>query len=730
MQRAIDKRSVGLNRFFYLVRTLRTAAPCRSHIPGIPPHHGSFVLPFNEEGITETFNYYVSLIRWCAERKCVMGIKNIQLYMIKSGFPHLSLGNKLIDAYLKCEDVDDARKLFDEMPHRHIVNWNSMISVYVRLRKSREAVRLYGRMVAEGVIADEFTFSSTLKAFSDLGFLSECRKAHGRLVVSGLELSNVFVGSALVDMYSKFGRLRDARLVADRVVDKDVVLVTALIVGYTQHGSDNEALDVFCSMVKEGIKANEFTFASILIACGNLQDLCKGKLIHCLVIKSGFESGVASRTSLLTMYSKYGLIDDALKIFDRFDNANQVSWTAVIMGLTQNGREESALSMLCQMIRHAMVPNAFTLSTVLRACSSLAMLEQGKQIHALAMKIGFDRDRFTGAALVDMYGKCGSIETARLMFDDLPELDVVLVNSMVTSYGQSGYGLEAVKLFHQMPDLGIEPNDVTFLNVLYACSNAGLLEEGHQIFSSIGSNPNIEMSRDHYACMVDLLGRAGKLEEAEELITQVKNPDVVLWRTLLSACRIHGEVEMARRVAISILQLEPGDEGTHILLSNIYATTGNWSEVIKMKSTMREMRLRKSPAMSWVEVGKEVHAFMAGDWSHPSSRAIYVMLEELIEKVMDLGYVPDTSFVLQDMNEKEKEKSLYHHSEKLAIAFALLSSSSGTDCVRIFKNLRVCGDCHTWIKFVTKVVGKEIIARDAKRFHHFRDGLCSCGDYW
>ncbi|KAJ4966266.1 hypothetical protein NE237_018115 [Protea cynaroides] len=722
--------SVGLIRFLSLVRTLRTTAPCRSHIPGTCFHHGSYVLPLNERSITETFSSYVSLIRLCAERKSATGVKKIQLYMIKSGFPHLSLSNKLMDAYLKCEDVENARKLFDEMPHRHIVNWNSMISAYIHNKRSREAVRLFGRMVAEGIRADEFTFSSTLKAFSDLGLLREGRKAHARLVVSGLELSNVFVGSALVDMYAKFGRLSDARLVADRVVDKDVVLMTALIVGYTQHGEDGEALEVFVSMVKEGIKANDFTFASILIACGNLGDLCKGKLIHGLVIKSGFESAVASRTSLLTMYSKYGLVDDALKIFDRFVNANQVSWTAVIMGLAQNGREESALSMLCEMIRHAMVPNAFTLSTVLRACSSLAMLEQGKQIHALAMKIGFDRESFTGAALVDMYGKCGSIERARLIFDDLVELDVVLVNSMIYSFGQSGYGHEAVKLFLGMPDLGIEPNGVTFLNVLYACSNAGLLEEGLQIFSSIGSNPNIETSRDHYACIVDLLGRAGKLVEAEELITQVKSPDVVLWRTLLSACRIHGEVEMARRVANSVLKLEPGDEGTHILLSNIYATTGNWSEVIKMKSTMREMRLRKNPAMSWVEVGKEVHTFMAGDWSHPRSTGIYVMLEELIKKVGDLGYVPDTSFVLQDMDEQEKEKSLYHHSEKLAIAFALLSSSNSTDCVRIFKNLRVCGDCHTWIKFVTKVVEKEIIARDAKRFHHFRNGQCSCGDYW
>lgn len=729
MQRSLSRKAVGLQDYLNFVRTFGTrTGPYQPYtLTTSCVDQDGYTLSLSKRSITET---YVSLIRQCAVRKCITEIRRIQLHMTKSGFPHLSLGNKLIDAYLKCGGIDDARKLFDEMPQRHIVTWNSMISAYIRHRRSREAIKVYEWMLVEGVVADEFTYSSIFKVFSDLGLLGEGQKAHARLVVSGMELANVFVGSALVDMYAKFGKLRDARLVADRVVEKDVVLVTALIVGYTQHGEDCEALEVFDNMVIEGIKANEFTFASILIACGNLTDLSKGKLIHGLVIKFGFDSVVASQTSLLTMYSKCGLIDDSLNVFYQCVNANQVTWTAMIVGLVENGREESALLTFCQMIRSAINPNAFTLSTALRACSSLAMFEQGKQIHSLVMKTGLDRDRFTVAALVDMYGKCGSIRTARSIFDGLVKLDVVLVNSMIYSYGQSGYGHEALRLYNQMPDLGVEPNDVTIINVLSACSNAGLLEEGRWIFSSVTRNPNIKLSRDHYTCMVDLLGRAGRLEEAEKLITQVKNPDVVLWRTLLSACRIHGEVNMARRVANCVLELEPGDEGTHVLLSNIYASTGNWSEVVMMKSAMREMRLRKNPAMSWVEADKEVHTFMAGDWSHPRSRQIYEMLEELIEKIKDLGYVPDTRFVLQDLDEKEKEKSLYYHSEKLAIAFALLNSSNRTTCVRVFKNLRVCGDCHTWIKYVSKVVGREIIARDAKRFHHFRDGLCSCGDYW
>ncbi|KAF5178271.1 Pentatricopeptide repeat-containing protein [Thalictrum thalictroides] len=587
-------------------------------------------------------------------------------------------------------------------------------------------------MVLEGVIADEFTFSSVFKGFADLGLLREGRKAHGRLVVYGLEVSNLFVGSALVDMYSKFGKMGDARLVFDCIGEKDVVLVTALIVGYTQHGEDGEALEVFRDVVIEGIKPNEYTFSSVLIACGNLADMCIGKQIHSLILKYGYDVAVASRTSLLTMYSKCGLVDDCLKVFDRFSYANLVTWTAVIMGLVQNGREESALLMFRQMIHCAISPNAFTLSTALRACSTLAMFVEGKQIHALIMKYGYNTDRFTVAALVDMYGKCGNTEMAISVFSglELDKLDVVSVNSMIYSYAQGGYGIEAVRLYDQMQYFGFEPNDVTYVSVLSACSNAGLLDEGRRIFSSLKSNVKIEPSRDHYACMVDLLGRAGRLEEAETLITQVKNPDVVLWRTLLGACKIHGEVGVGERITSKILEIEPGDAGAHILLTNIYASTGHWNEVTKMKIIMKEMKLKKSPAMSWIEIDKNVHTFMAGDLSHPRAVEIDQELESLNEKIKVLGYLPDTSFVLQDLNEKEKERSLNYHSEKLTIAFGLLSNRNKTTCIRIFKNLRVCGDCHTWIKFVSKVVGREIIARDAKRFHQFKDGLCSCGDYW
>ncbi|GAB2279313.1 hypothetical protein Dimus_013956 [Dionaea muscipula] len=678
----------------------------------------------------ETSKCYASLIQECISTKSLENLKILQFQMMGCGFPHLSLGNKLIDGYLKCGGIAEARVLFDELPQRHVVVWNSMISGYIKQKKSKEAVLLYKRMFFEGVFPDGFTLSVVFKGFSDLGLVGNGRQAHGHAVVLGLDVCDVFVASGLVDMYAKFGLMRGARLVADRVVEKDVVMFTALIVGYSQHGDDGEALEIFQSMLKEGVKANDHTLASVLASCGNMDDLCEGKMIHGLTIKSGFESSVAAQTSVLTMYSKCGSICDSLRAFELMVNPNQVTWTSLISGLVKNGREEIALSKFCQMLTSSVVPNSFTLSATLAACSSLAMLDQGKQMHAIVMKLGLDLQKFVGVALINFYGKCGCVEFARLVYNDLSELDVVPLNTMIHAYSQNGYGQEALELFHLMKDMGLEPNDFTLVSVLSACCNAGLVDEGRQIFESFRHNPRLRLTNDHYTCMVDLLGRAGRLDEAELITNEVDSPDLVLWRTLLSVCKIHGDVARAEKIMSRVLELSPPDEGMLVLSSNLYASMGNWSQVVEMKTHMRDAGLKKSPGMTWVDLDRKIHTFKAGDWSHPCSQEIKDTLVELIMKVHQSGYVPDTSLVLQDMDEKEKERSLYYHSEKIAIAFALWKTSSKNTCIRIYKNLRVCTDCHIWIKLVSKVVGREIIARDAKRFHHFKDGSCSCRDYW
>ncbi|CAA7387653.1 unnamed protein product [Spirodela intermedia] len=678
---------------------------------------------------------YASLLRRCAAEKSLEGTGAVHAHMCRTGFPYLGLGNKLLDAYLKSGSLHHAQKMFDEMPARHIVSWNAMVSSYVRRGRNPEAIALYRRMPLEGVSPDGFTFSSVLKALAEVGSLRGGQEAHGHLVVSGFGAGNhLFISTALVNMYAKFRRLGEARLVYDRAAEKDVVLATALIVGCTQIGEDAEAVRGFADMVNGRIGANEFTFASVLIACGNLGELAVGATIHSLIVKSGFDDRESSsQTSLLVMYSRCSLIDDALKVYSEIATPNLVARTAIMGVLLSGHREEEALSAFRTALRDSMRPNGFILSTALRACSSLALPDTGKQVHSLAVKSDLNRDRFVGAALVDLYGKCGDVKTARSVFDGLANRDLVSVNSMIAAYAANGRGGEAVSLFNEATTSGLPPSDATYTSALSACSGAGLLEEGRRIFASIGRDRDKGPTRDHVSCYVDLLARGGRLVEAERLIatSQVENPDAVLWRTLLGACKLHGEVEMAERTAKRILELSPGDDGTLVLLLNVYASAGRWEEVAKMKRAAREMRLRKEPAVSWVEVDKRVHTFTAGDLSHPRAAEIYETLEVLMEKTKVLGYVPDTRFVLQAFeSESERERSLYYHSEKLAIAFAVLSGGEGGAPIMILKNLRVCGDCHAWIKLASKVLGRGVAARDAKRFHHFRDGMCSCGDYW
>uniref|UniRef100_UPI0040747504 Synthetic PPR-DYW protein n=1 Tax=synthetic construct TaxID=32630 RepID=UPI0040747504 len=610
-----------------------------------------------------------------------------------------------------------------------VFSWNSKIRGYARNGQPEEALSLYSQMRRSGIKPDNYTFPFVLKACASLSSLKEGKQIHGHVIKSGFE-SDVYVQSALIDMYAKCGELEDARKVFDEMPERNVVSWNAMISGYAQNGQSEEALELFREMQQEGIKPSEFTFCSVLSACASLGSLEMGKQIHGYVIKSGFESIVFVGNALIDMYAKCGSIEDARKVFDEMPERTVVSWTAMISGYAQNGQSEEALELFREMQREGVKPDEVTLPSVLSACANLGALEQGKQIHAYVIKSGFESDVFVGSALIDMYAKCGSIEDARKVFDKMPERDVVSWNAMIAAYAQHGHGKEALQLFQQMQQEGVKPSEVTFTSILSACSHAGLVDEGHHYFESMSPDYGITPRVEHYGCMVDLLGRAGRLDEAEDLIKSMPfQPNVVVWGTLLGACRVHGDVERGERAAERILELDPESAAPYVLLSNIYAAAGRWDEAAKVRKLMKERGVKKEPGCSWIEVNNKVHEFVAGDKSHPQTKEIYAELERLSKQMKEAGYVPDTKFVLHDVEEEEKEQLLCYHSEKLAIAFGLISTPPGTP-LRIIKNLRVCGDCHTATKFISKIVGREIVVRDANRFHHFKDGVCSCGDYW
>lgn len=315
-------------------------------------------------------------------------------------------------------------------------------------------------------------------------------------------------------------------------------------------------------------------------------------------------------------------------------------------------------------------------------------------------------------------------------FDIITERDVVAWTAMIVGHAQHGEGDKALELFEQMQSEGIKPNHITFVGVLSACSHVGLINEGWQYFEFMNRDHSIVPTVDHYACMVDILGRAGRQDEAENLINQMPfKPNALVWRTLLGTCRIHGKMELGKRAAERILELEPDDDATYVLLSNMNASVGDWDNVTKIRKMMTERGIKKKVGQSWTVVKNRVHTFVACDKSHPQTDVIYAKLDELRKEMKKVGYVPDTNFVLHDVEEEQKEHLVFHHSEKLAIAFGLISTPSGSSIV-IFKNLRICGDCHTAIKFISEIVTREIVVRDANRFHHFKGGFCSCNDYW
>eukprot|EP01018_Ginkgo_biloba_P036993 Gb_08070 [translate_table: standard] len=668
------------------------------------------------------------VLKACAGLSALQEGKGVHNHVLRGGFESdIFVGTALIDMYAKCKSIQIARQVFDKMPRRNVVSWNAMIAGYAQTGHSRDALALFKQMQLADTKPNSVTIVSVLPACAHLGALEEGKLIHEYIVQKGFQIDDS-LGNSLVAMYAKCGSVEIARHVFNNMSKKSVVSWNAMIAGYAQNGHANEALRLFRRMQLANITLDSATIVSVLPACADLATLQQGKCIHGYIKRRGFESDVIVGTALVDMYAKCGRIEIAQHLFDEMSNRNVVSWNAMIAGYVQNGHANEALSLFLQMQLEDMTPNSVTMVNVLPACANLAVLQQGRGIHGYIIRRGFESD-VVGTSLIDMYGKCGSIELARLLFDKMPKRDVVSWSAMIAGYGMHGQGKDAVALFSQMQQAGVKPNDVTFVCVLSACSHAGLIDEGWQFFHSMIHNYGITPKADHYACMVDLLGRAGHLDEAKNFIEKMPiEPSAIVWGSLLAACRIYGNTELGENVAEILFNLEPENVGQYVLLSNIYAGVGRWDDVAKVRTTMKDRGLQKPPGCSLIEINNRVHTFVVGDRSHPQSENIYAILEALAGQMKQAGYVPDTNFVLHDVEEDLKKHMLGSHSEKLAIAFGLIGTSPGTT-IRITKNLRVCGDCHIATKFISKIVRREIVMRDTNRFHHFKDGMCSCQDY-
>lgn len=587
---------------------------------------------------------YTSILSSCACFEYLQIGRQLHSTIIKEGFTsNLCVNNALIDMYAKAGALKEASKQFENMTCRDHISWNAIIVGYVQEEEEAGAFALFRRMHLHGVVPDEVSLASILSACGNVKLLEAGQQFHCLSFKLGLE-TNLFAGSSLIDMYSKCGAVEDAHKIYSTMPEMSVVSVNALIAGYALKNT-REAINLLHEMQILGLKPSEITFASLIDVCKGPAMVILGMQIHCAIVKRGLLFGSEFLgTSLLGMYMDSQKLADANILFSEFSNLKStVMWTALISGHTQNECSDVALNLYREMRDDNILPDQATFVTVLRACALLSSLRDGTEIHSLIFHTGFDLDELTSSALVDMYAKCGDVKSAVQVFEELAiKKDVICWNSMIVGFAKNGYAESALKVFDVMTQSCITPDDVTFLGVLTACSHAGWVYEGRQIFDIMVNYYGIEPRVDHYACMVDLLGRWGYLKEAEEFIDKLEvEPNAMIWANLLGACRIHGDERRGQRAAEKLIKLEPLNSSPYVLLSNMYAASGHWDEARSLRRTMIQKDIQKMPGCSWIVVGQKTNLFVAGDTSHPSYDDISQALKHLTALIKDNRFQDD-----------------------------------------------------------------------------------------
>lgn len=665
--------------------------------------------------------------------------RKMQAWVVKLGLGvDLYVVASLVKMYTRLGFVSDASKLFDEMSVRDLGSWNAMISGFSQNGEMDRALKLFAEiMVKGGVGIDAVTLTSVLPACTQSQEHHVGLLIHALAIKYGLDLE-VYVSNSLIDMYSKFDRVDDAHCLFDGMVNRDVVSWNSIISAYDQLREPMIVLNLFEEMKSTGFRPDAFTLTSLASAISQVGNPGNGRSLHGFVLRKGWDRGdhVFLSNAIVDMYGKLGEPDYSQRSFDRMIFRDLVSWNTLINCYSQNGLASEAIHVFQAMQKKqqdgsaGIAPNQGTLVGILPAYSCIGAVQQGMQLHGRSVKMGLDLDLFVGTCIIDMYVKCGRLTDADLLFEHMPLKSSISWNTIIAGHGIHGDGLMALNLFDRMQEQGVKPDEVTFLSVLSACSHSGQVDEGKRWFQLMRTDFKLQPIMKHYACMVDMLGRKGDLTGAHEFIKSMPvEPDAAVWGALLGACRIHGDVELGKIASNRLFAVDPHNVGYYVLLSNIYARAGDWGEVDEVRKLVKDQRLKKTPGWSSIEIGNKVHVFFTGSHSHSKCREIYAELGVLMSRIKTLGFVPDLSCVLQDVEEDEKDGILSGHSERLAMAFGMISTKPGT-ALRIFKNLRVCVDCHNASKLISMVTEREIIVRDSSRFHHFKDSVCSCGDYW
>ncbi|GJM98526.1 hypothetical protein PR202_ga15549 [Eleusine coracana subsp. coracana] len=487
-------------------------------------------------------------------------------------------------------------------------------------------------------------------------------------------------------------------------------------------------------MLRSGADPDPAAYALALASCARGRDPAAAAQLHAHAAKRGVASHRRVRGRLVHAYAACGMASHARRVFDRMPSRDSVSWNTVLSWCVANGEYDEAIVVFREMLAsRECEPDRVTLVSVISAIAHLGALAQGLWAHAYVFRKGIEVEEKLSSALINMYSKCGFIEGAVYVFDKIAaKRSLDTYNAMLAGFTANGCSEKALELFSKMESTGLVPNKITFNSILNACSHGGLVEEGIRYFGRMSTVYGIKPDIAHYGCMVDLYCRAGFFGKAEEMIqTMPVEPDAAMLKALLGACRIHKKLELGKKAGHRLIESAPNDHAGYVLLSNIYALDGNWGGVHKVRKLMSDRGMHKIPGSSSVELDGVVHEFISGDKTHSRKRDVYKMLSEMCQQLKNSGYRPDTSQVLLDIDDKDvRESSLaLHTARSLQSPSDLISTAPGTP-IRVVNNLRICGDCHNAIKFLSKIYGRCIIVRDANRFHHFREGSCSCRNYW
>ncbi|KAG6384767.1 hypothetical protein SASPL_153585 [Salvia splendens] len=627
--------------------------------------------------------------------------------------------------------IDYAFSIFRKLEHPDASAYNIMIRGFTKEQSPQKSILLFRQMIEQLVRPDPFTYSGILKAISKLGALKEGEQIHAHVLKSMEKFDrSEFVENSLVYMYASCGQLQSARKVFDEMSERSPVAWSSMFSGYVRCGYWLEVVGLFRKMRGMGIYFNETTLISVFKACGRLGDLELGEWIHEHAVANGLMKNDNLITSLVDMYAKCGRLETARRLFDSMPSKDVIAWSAMISGYSHSDQRREALAIFHEMQRANVKPNEVTMISVLSCCGVLGALETGKWVHSYIKRKKLKLTVNLSTALVDFYAKCGCVDIALELFHAAPSKSVWTWTALIQGLASNGRGETALEYFNLMVEENVEPNEVTFIGVLSACNHAGLVAQGCTYLARMSRDFGIEPKVEHFGCVVDMLGRAGLIEDAYSLITKMPlKPNAVIWRTLLASCRLHKKPEIAEEALKQVARLEPTHSGDYILLADAYASAGRLGDAAKVRDEMKKMGVekKKSPGCSYIEVGGVVHEFLAEDKGHPE---VYEAVHEVMERIKRGGYEPDTMRGRAEaVGEGDKEASVAHHSEKLAMAFGIIRTGEGTT-VRVYKNLRMCSDCHNAAKVISSVYRREIVVRDRSRFHHFKDGSCSCHDFW